>query len=119
MYYSYDVTKRAILRFASHKDKGTNLMNQVDEAFLDELVTHEWGDCAVATRHHHIQIVQDFFAVAFSRGWIPRDPSVKLVRPKRSTDKKTLPFDLETEDPKIVAAIPVPVQMEMEKAFFR
>lgn len=104
LYYSYDVTKRAILRFAAHK--GIKLMSQVDEAFLDDLVAHEWRNCAIATRHHHIQIVQDFFGVAFSRGWIPKDPSVKLVRPKRSTDKKTLPFDLDAEDPKIIAAIP-------------
>lgn len=104
LYYSYHVIKRAILRFAGHR--GIKMMGQVDESFLDELVAHEWRNCAIATRHHHIQIVQDFFRVAFSRGWIAKDPSVKLVRPKRSTDKKTLPFDLDTEDRKIVAAIP-------------
>jgi integrase len=104
IYYSYDVTKRAILRFAQHK--GVRMMNQINEAFLDDLVSHQWGNCAIATRHHHIQIVQDFFGIASSRSWIARNPSLKLVRPKRSTDKKTLPFDLDDEDPKIITAIP-------------
>jgi hypothetical protein len=104
IYYSYDVTKRAILKFAANR--GVKLMSQVDEAFLDDLVAVQWRNCAIATRHHHIQIVQDFFGVAFSRGWIINDPSVKLDRPKRPTDKKTLPFDLDNEDPKIIEAIP-------------
>jgi site-specific recombinase XerD len=100
---SYRPVKNALLRFAEHK--GIRMMNQISETFCDGLVG-QWKDLGAATRHHYIQIIQDFFGVGFSRGWIAQDPSTKLVRPKRPVQKCTLPFDLEDEDPRIVAAIP-------------
>jgi hypothetical protein len=104
IYYSYNVTRNALLRFAAKQH--VTMMNQIDPTFLDGLVSDQWGHCTPATRHHHIQIVQDFFEVSHSRAWIGENPSTQLVRPKRTSMKATLPFNLDSEDPKIVAAIP-------------
>ena len=100
---SYNPIRNALLRFAELK--GYKMMNQTNEAFCDELV-ERWKHLGAATRVHYIQVVQDFFGVAASRGWIAKDPSTQLVRPKRSRAKSTMPFDLENEDPKVVEAIP-------------
>src|ERR1035438_2312489 len=101
---SYNPIKNALLRYA--KLKGYSGMNQTNETFCDDLV-ERWKGLGAATRVHYIQVLQDFFGVSASRGWIAKDPSTQLVLPKRSRTKSTLPFDLETEDKKVVAAIPV------------
>ncbi|MGD0773548.1 MAG: tyrosine-type recombinase/integrase [Candidatus Solibacter sp.] len=101
---SYKPVKNSLMRFIA--SKGFSRMNQIDETACDELVG-TWGDLQANTRHHYIQIVQDFFKVAASRFWTARNPSTQLVRPKRSRAKSTLPFDLETEDKKLVETIPV------------
>jgi site-specific recombinase XerD len=100
---SYNPIKHALIRFA--KSKSVRMMNQTNDTFCDELV-ERWKDLGAATRVHYIQVVQDFFGVSASRGWIARDPSTQLVRPKRSRAKSTLPFDLRKEDPKLVESIP-------------
>jgi site-specific recombinase XerD len=100
---SYGPVKNALLRFAT--SKGVTAMNQTSETFCDELVA-TWKTLGANTRHHYIQITQDFFRVAASREWIAKDPTTQLVRPKRTRNKSTLPYDLENEDPKLVAAIP-------------
>ena len=100
---SYNPIKNALIRFA--KLKGFRMLNQIDDTFCDELVDR-WKDLGAATRVHYIQVVQDFFCVAASRGWIAKNPSLQLVRPKRSRAKSTMPFDLKSEDPKLVESIP-------------
>ena len=100
---SYGPVKNALLRFTT--SKGITMMNQITETYCDEFVA-VWRELGANTRHHYIQILQDFFAVAASRGWIAKNPTLQLVRPKRPRSKSTMPFDLEKEDGKIVEAIP-------------
>ena len=100
---SYNPIKNALMRFA--KLKGHTMMNQCNEAFCDGLV-ERWKGLGAATRVHYIQVLQDFFGVSASRTWIAKDPSTQLVRPKRSRTKSTMPFDLKSEDPKLIESIP-------------
>ena len=101
---SYNPIRNALFRFATFK--GIRTMNKTSETFCDELVGR-WKDLGAATRVHYTQVLQDSYGVSASRGWISKDPSTQLVRPKRSRAKSTLPFDLEIEDKKVVEAIPV------------
>jgi site-specific recombinase XerD len=103
IFQTYNTVKNHLVRFFGQMS--ITLMEPITDNHLDNLVM-EWKECGANTRHHYIQIVQDFFDVAESRKWISHDPSKQLVRPKRPAGKCTLPFDLDTEDQKLVDAIP-------------
>jgi site-specific recombinase XerD len=100
---TYKTIKNHLVRFFGNL--GITLMEPITDNHLDNLVM-EWKKLGANTRHHYIQILQDFFGVAESRKWISHDPSKQLVRPKRPAGKCTLPFDLGTEDQRIIDAIP-------------
>jgi site-specific recombinase XerD len=86
----------------------TNI-GDVTEAMLDGLVG-TWiepdRDLQSTTRHNYVRVVQDFFGLAHHRKWITENPAANLVRPKRNRNKQTMPFDLHSEDPLALAAIP-------------
>jgi site-specific recombinase XerD len=98
----YNTVMKNLLRFAERK-KITRL-DEIDINFLDEW-TGTW-DVKPSTRIGRLSFVTGFFRTAASRKWISEDPSGLLVRPRFTRRGQTQPFNLDTEDGKIIACLP-------------
>jgi integrase/recombinase XerD len=89
--------QKSMLKFAEHK--GLKWTDQVDQAFVDEWLG-TWT-LAPSTRAMRMSTLSQFLTAALKRRWVEQVP--ELMKPKTHQGGKTLPFDLEHEDAKILA----------------
>lgn len=92
--------ERPLAEFAA--SKGIKFLDQVTTDLLDEWIS-TWN-LQPSTAACRLSWLRRFFKSAHSRGWIAHDPTLAIAKPKYQTRGVTAPFDLETEDPKIIEA---------------
>lgn len=83
---------------------GAKLVNldQITDKRLDEL-TASW-DLATSTQALRVTALKRFFNTACAKGWIKDNPADGILKPKRVIGGKTLPFNLEDEDSRVLEA---------------
>ena len=95
--------KKDLMNFAASRN--VTALGEVTADLLDDLVA-SW-DVEPSTANRRIGTIQRFFNRCVLKGLIEKNPASLLERPKlHGNEKKTLPFDLETEDVSILRSIP-------------
>jgi integrase len=90
--------QKSMVAFADHK--GLKWVDQIDQGFVDEWLG-SWT-LAPSTRAMRLSTLSQFLTVALKRRWTREVP--ELMKAKTQHGGKTLPFDLEHEDAKVLAA---------------
>jgi integrase len=100
----YNVTMKSLLTYAESRKPPVTKLADINIEFLDQWIG-TW-DIQPSTRANRYCAICGLFRAAVARKWIPEDPTLLLERPKAIQGGKTQPFDLDTEDGAIIAALP-------------
>jgi site-specific recombinase XerD len=101
----YNITMKSLLAYAEGRKPPVTRLADIDINFLDQWIGT--GKVKPSTRANQHSTIRGLFATAAGRKWIPEDPTLLLKPPKGvNQGGKTQPFDLDTEDGKILAALP-------------
>jgi integrase/recombinase XerD len=95
---------KSLLSYADRK--GIKYLREITPTDLSNWVK-ELLPLATSTRVMRIGMMKRMLDLAWKMKWIPEDPSIHLMSPKQNREGKTKPFDLQSELPRIMKAIPI------------